>query len=261
MNYLLALARFVVFVLLLVTYLTGFGLVTLLYGYSLSRILRWKRSFCRLILKVLGVIIIKEGKSYNNTAYLVISNHRSYLDPIIAMTEYLAVAVSKAEVSRWPLVGLGARISGVIYVQRDRQNSRIEARQAIGQFLREGHSVYICPEGTTTTQPVTLPFRKSIFHLAADEQFPIIPVAIEYADLQAAFVGKDTFLPHFLRTFRRLHNPVMMVMGSPVRGNDREVLLQMCQAQIDQNLEYCRERLKTLYPGRYDHSRHQLSFD
>lgn len=255
MSYVLAIARLLIFIMLLTSYLTAFGLVTLFYGYSLARVLRWKRSFCRLILKLLNVVIIKEGTSYNDNAYLVINNHRSYLDPIIAMTEYLSVAVAKAEVRRWPLIGVGALISGVIFVQRDLQSSRQDARRGIGDKLRAGYSVYICPEGTTTIQPTTLPFRKSVFHLAADEHYAIIPVTIEYADLQNAFVGQDTFLPHFLRTFARIKNPVMMVMGQPLKGNNAELLLQLCQRHIDQNLVYCRERLKTLFPQQYDHSR------
>lgn len=255
MNYLLAGLRFILFVVILIGYLVGFGLFTLCLGYSLPRVLKWKKSFCQLMLKLLGVVIIKEGRPYQAGACLVINNHRSYLDPIIAMTEYLAVAVSKAEVKKWPLIGIGALISGVIYVKRELQHSRVEARRAIGQALRKGTSVYICPEGTTSLQPTTLPFRKSVFLLAAEESFPIIPVTIEYANLEMAFVGQDTFLLHFMRTFGRLTNPVMMVMGDPLRGSDGEDLLRRCQENIDQTLVYCRQKLQEVYPKDYTHSR------
>ena len=121
-------------------------------------------------------------------------------------------------------------------MQRDQKSSRKLARKAILQCIQEGYSVYICPEGTTHIQPQTLEFRPATFHMAAEHRIPILPVAVEYKDKNDAFIGNDTFLPHFIRTFGKWRTVIHLHIGPILQGDDGEELLKQCKSWIDDSL-------------------------
>ena len=77
----------------------------------------------------------------NEGGGLLVSNHRSYLDPVVLLRDILAVAVAKKEVQDWPIIGYGARISGAIFVDRSNKESRRETREAIGEAIRDGYFI------------------------------------------------------------------------------------------------------------------------
>jgi lyso-ornithine lipid O-acyltransferase len=144
---------------------------------------------------------------------LLASNHVSYLDPVAVCCVVPCVPISKAEVSGWPLVGGVVRRLGVIFHERARTEDALRVlREARGAFS-DGLSVLNFPEGTTTRGDRVLPFRPGLFGVARAAGVPVIPVAIAYEPERLAWVGDDTFVPHYLRMAGERRIVIRMRLG------------------------------------------------
>jgi 1-acyl-sn-glycerol-3-phosphate acyltransferase len=109
---------------------------------------------------------------------LYVSNHCSWLDIPVLMAQMDTRFVSKAELARWPLFGLFARLGGTIFVSRKRACTAQEA-QTMAESLQAGHGLVLFPEGTTSDGARVLPFRTTFF-AAADHAARVQPVTIVY---------------------------------------------------------------------------------
>ena len=194
--------RFLFFFLSISFFIVRLLATGLFNGFDDKTAVRHRQQFCRILMPMLGIHIKKKGKAdYQNV--LFISNHRSYIDPFVQVTHFAAMAVAKREVRSWPIIGLGLKISGTYFVKREEKSSRAAAREGIAKTIKEGQSILLYPEGTTTKLPTTLPFKPRTFYMAADNNVKIIPIAIEYQDPNDAWVGDDTFVPHFFQVFAK----------------------------------------------------------
>lgn len=216
-------------------YITCILLASLLLGQNLDRNLRLRRQWFSIITKALGVRIETFGDVPEQSGLLV-CNHRSYFDPLIIMSHLLAFPVGKAEMQQWPIIGYGAKISGVIFVDRKRPEGRKKARQEILDKLKQGYFVINYPEGTTHTAAQTLFFKPGMFRDAAAAGFTIYPIALEYQNNKAAFVGDDTFLPHFFRCFGEKRTYIRVSYGPALRSEEAEDLKVRAQQWIDAEL-------------------------
>lgn len=155
---------------------------------------------------------------------VIMANHRSYLDVVMLHSHTPVVFVAKHSVKRWPIIGWGGDGMKTIWVNRDDADSRKRTRKRIAERLKEGLSVVIFPEGTTSIGPESLEFKPGMFHAVAGSGIPIVPVAIEYKNQNMAWVGQDKFIPHFLREFGARKTLVKVRYGAPVTGDDGELL-------------------------------------
>ena len=144
--------------------------------------------------------------------------------------------VAMAEVANWPIIGFGAKVTGIVYVKRESKDSRADTRLAIRQALKDGSPVLIYPEGGTTDGLKTRPFRVGTFNIAAEEGIAVVPITIEYGDKSDVWVGADTFIPHFIRCFGKWRTDAFIHFGEPILSADGEVLMKKTQAAIDEQL-------------------------
>jgi len=122
--------------------------------------------------------IPKEGE------YLLISNHRSIIDPPILEialqdTGLFGLWVSKKELYNSPFFGLFVRNAGSILL--DREKSQMSGFFAeIKKGVSEGSSIFIFPEGTRnkTEQPLGA-FKDGSRIIALKNRLPILPVYIK----------------------------------------------------------------------------------
>ena len=135
-----------------------------------------------------------------------------------------------------PLFGSGARITGVVYVKRENKESRANTRASIRTALAVDDPILIYPEGTTSANATTLPFRQSAFQVAAELGIAIAPITIEYADKEAYWTGRDTFIPHILKIFGKPKLDVWVDFGTPLLDPNWEQLLAKTQGVIDAQL-------------------------
>ncbi|TNE63641.1 MAG: 1-acyl-sn-glycerol-3-phosphate acyltransferase [Bacteroidetes bacterium] len=222
-------------------YFAGFLVAIILYvqwlrwwsGVDMTRFLlirqRWTRNH---LLPTLGVRMQVEGTPPDFPC-IVMCSHRSYIDPAVICRDVLGFPVSKAEVSHWPLLGKGAKLTGILFVKRESDTSRRNTLQAIGEKVQEGYPVILFPEGTTHDMPHTSALAPGGFFLAAREDLPIVPVALEFSTAKDYWIGSDTFVPHFLERFGEKHMDVRVRYGPTLRDNDGEALLKATQSWMD----------------------------
>ncbi len=228
---------------LILTAIIVIGAIALIPLYGKKWRLVVRRIWIRMILWGLNVQIKWQGAIPRQPS-IIVANHRSYLDPLLIMTKVLALPVAKAEMAKWPLLGLAGKISGIFYVQRESPRDRKRTLLAITQAVREGETILIFPEGTTHSEDRTIAFKKGVFQVAAQEGVPIIPVALDFRDKADYWLANDSFAGHFLRRFGWRRVRCSVVIGQPLRHHDADTLLSDASIWIDEMLPVIQEELR-----------------
>ena len=156
------------------------------------------------------------------------------LDPLIQLGYIDAFIVSKAEVGNYPVLGRGAKETGIILVHRHDHNSRRAALDAVEEKLLSGYQVLIYPEATTHGGDLTGEFKKGAIEMAFRKGIPVVPVAIEYP-------GKDYYwtdgplLAYFKRIFSSgSSHQVRGIIGFPVQCKSPDTIVEDTRALINQ---------------------------
>jgi lyso-ornithine lipid O-acyltransferase len=206
-----------------------------LWGTDIHRSMRVRRRWARNLLRGVGLSVKTEGVAPDFPC-LIVSNHRSYLDPIIMLRDVPGYPVAKAELSKWPLIGKGAKMAGILYLRRENAGSRSGILRQMQGKIETGFPVIIFPEGTTSGLKGTLPFKAGGFKLAAQANIPVIPVAIVFEDEKDFWIGKETFFSHAKRRFAESKISVHLFYGPELRSNNPSVLLSEAQQWIESKL-------------------------
>lgn len=155
------------------------------------------------------------------------------LDPLIQLGHIDAFIVSKAEVGNYPVLGRGAKKTGIILVHRHDQTSRKYALEAIEEKLRAGYPVLIYPEGTTSGGDLTSEFRRGAIELARRLNIPIVPVMIEYPDHRYYWVD-DPLLTYFKKILSSPHiHKVIGKVGTTMNSNSPDSLVEETRTAIN----------------------------
>ncbi len=169
----------------------------------------------RRALEIHGLEVRASGRPPGGPALLV-SNHLSYLDPLVFLSRTACVPISKSELASWPLLGAVARRTGVLFVERSSAGSRLAVMRAAERVFRDGGIVLNFPEGTTTDGSTVLRFRKGLFEVARALGVPVIPAALRYRPAQLAWIGDATFVPHYLHFASLAGSSVEVRFGDPI---------------------------------------------
>lgn len=236
MKTLRVIARFLFFVAYTTRIVAEIWLRNLLFGADIRRSMRIRRRWARTLLPRVGIQLQTEG-SIPDFPCLIVGNHRSYLDPILMLCEVDGFPVAKAELAKWPLIGKGAKMAGILYLQRENAGSRSGTLRQMLEKISAGHPIIIFPEGTTSGLAGTLPFKKGGFKLAAQADIPVVPVAVVFADKRDFWIGKDTFLAHAKRRFGEKQIKVKLCYGPVLQSQDPEMLLAESRQWIEHTLQ------------------------
>ena len=171
--------RFLLFMLTMIFFIVRLLITGLFKGFKVETGLRQRQQFCHALIPMLGIEVRKKGRADHKNV-LFISNHRSYIDPFVQTLHITALAIAKEEVRSWPIIGFGVKITGTYFVKREEKSSRKAAREGIAKTIKNGHSILVYPEGTTSDLPKTLPFKPRTFQMAAENKVKIVPIAIEF---------------------------------------------------------------------------------
>jgi lyso-ornithine lipid O-acyltransferase len=104
----------------LVLFLIYGSLLTLRHGSSergRERLVSIRRRWYRRALEIIGVEVSCRSAPVPGPA-LVVANHVSWLDIPVLGSVLDVRFLSKAEVARWPLIGLLARRNGTLFIRR-----------------------------------------------------------------------------------------------------------------------------------------------
>ena len=235
---LLAIGRLFLFILVAVFFFCLLLVISIFYKSKerkLERGILLRRFAIRILHPILGSKITVYGKEPVASG-LIVSNHRSYFDPMVILKNMLASPIGKKEVASWPLIGSVCKTTGVIFVNRENKEARAQTLVEVRSVLENGFSIFNTPEGTTHINPTTINFKPGAFILAAQLGVPVMPVAIDYKNMDDAWIGNDTFVPHFLKCFSKWRTEIKVSYLNPIVSDNVEELISLSKSQIDLEL-------------------------
>ncbi len=167
------------------TYLTN------LYGFKLKQIddpvekKHLRIEYAQRLLKKLNIKIsvINKHKLPQEGKFLLVSNHRSVIDPLIIEiatrdTELFGYWIAKKELYNSFFFGSFVRNGGTILIDRD-SSQMGEFFSDIKACVKEGNSVYVFPEGTRNKAGTELgEFKEGARIIAVKNRLNLLPVFI-----------------------------------------------------------------------------------
>lgn len=197
-------------------------------SFTRKTLLRLVSISSKLMLKVLNIKVdYKIPSSFKkNSNYLIVANHLSYLDILILSAKFPSCFVTSFEVRKSPFLGQLSILAGCLFVDRqDKSNLKnevIELREA----LKDGLSVTVFPEATSTNGEEILRFRKPLFEASIATQKQILPITINYQTIEGqkidrlnrdivCWYGEMAFFNHFLKIVNIKNIQVEVLTAEP----------------------------------------------
>ena len=193
---------------------------------------------CRALLGALGITRRHRGPA-PRAGTLLVANHLSWLDIPLALASWRCTFVAKREVRRWPLIGALGDALGVIWIDRGRRRDLRRVIPLLEAALRDGRSVMLFPEGTTTEARAVLPFRSGLFEAAVRAGATVTPVALsaDAASLDPAALcwhGDETLLVNLARVAALRGARITVYAGGPLADvGDRKALARRAHFETE----------------------------
>jgi 1-acyl-sn-glycerol-3-phosphate acyltransferase len=206
----------------------------------------WAKALC----SILRLEVRVEGTPPRG-AFLVASNHLSYLDIVVLGSLYPSVFVAKLEIGRWPFFGWVAKGAGTLFVDRDRPKDVVRAGKEMAEHLAAGIPLTIFPEGRSSRGESVLPFLPSLFEPAARVGVPCYSASIHYETSRedappseaACWHGSSPFVPHIMGVIR--HGGIQASVrfsDTPIRSSDRKELAKGLWRSVNDGFVPIRQR-------------------
>lgn len=204
-----------------------------------------QRKYIGYTIKLLGIKIKVHGEMPpENKVGVYMSNHRTYLDPIVILNFVSAAAVSKAEVKYWPLIGWCISLGNHIWVERASPFSRKSTKASIVHRVKQKESVLLFPEGTTHLFKRPIGFKRGIFKECALNQMYIFPISVEYQVETDAWISNDNFVRHFLQCFSKKETHVGVFFHKPIKSFNETYLYDYTYSEISYGMTYLRNEFE-----------------
>jgi len=161
---------------------------------------------------------------------LLVSNHQSYLDPLlisIACPRQLR-ALARHQLFFWPL-GWVIRTLGAVPI--DRERGAISGIKATLKLLKDGDALIVFPEGTRTPHGKLQSMQPGFCMLARRSGATIVPVTIDGA---FAAMPRGSAIPR--------PTPITLTFGQPITANQfqrlgDEQLVDLVHQRIQEQLQ------------------------
>lgn len=203
----------------------------------------------RVVVWILDAKVTVKGEQVKEGAVLFVCNHASYADISLIGAHIRGSFVAKAEVAKWPLFGICAKLSRTVFVDRRARYARQQAEEMKRRFER-GDRLILFPEGTSSDGNRVLPFRSSLFATAEIEidgkPVAVQPVSLAYTRLDGIPMGRH-LRPFFawygdMEMFSHLwgivgvgRSTIVLEFHKPVTVRDfpsRKALAAYCQSVV-----------------------------
>jgi 1-acyl-sn-glycerol-3-phosphate acyltransferase len=168
-------------------------------------------------------------------AQVWVSNHLSWLDPLIYLSLRPSMALAKAEVAAYPLIGQGALRIGLRFVDRDNLFSRAAALRAMVRDLNAGEDFLLFPEGTTTCGDRLAPLHEGGLRMAYRLGVKLLPLRLASEDAHYPWIGDDSLVPHLKRVARSRGTRVSIRPGpvlDPAEWQDEDLWVQAIRTHL-----------------------------
>ena len=147
---------------------------------SSLRIVQWG---FKVILKITGVKTTVIGEeNIPDEAVLFVGNHRSYFDILLTYSrcKHLTGYVAKKEMLKYPLLRDWMKALYCLFLDRDNVREGLKTILQAIDYVKEGISICIFPEGTRNTgeELSLLPFKGGALKIAEKSGCAIIPLSL-----------------------------------------------------------------------------------
>ena len=211
---------------------------------------RW---FHKVLLKLIGIKIVKRGRPSKAGPTLFVANHVSYLDIPILGSQVDCSFVAKSEISGWPFFGWLAKMQRSLFIDREPKNAAKHAA-ALQQRLEDKDNLFLFPEGTTGSGVNVATFKSSLFSVAQlrpnGQPLAIQPVSIAYTHLDGmrmgrnfrfffSWFGSQDLVPHLAEALKLGHLKVIVEFHPVVTFDDfgrRQLLAKHCFDQVSDSM-------------------------
>lgn len=112
---------------------------------------------------------------------VIMANHQGYADIPVCFAVFRKFQIgfiAKQYLSKAPIVGQWMPRIRSVFIENDSPREALKAINRGIEFINDGFSLVICPEGTRSRGPQMGPFMKGAAKLATKPGVPIIPVSI-----------------------------------------------------------------------------------
>ena len=203
-------------------------------------------------LRIFGIKIKTFGKVSINSPILLISNHASYLDIIILGSLFKTSFIAKKEISKWPLLGILAKLQNTIFIDRRVSSLKNQENQII-KHLNEKKNLVIFPEGTSSDGNRVLPFKSSLFDIFEknlNAKILVQTITIVYKKINGIPMNRIErknitwhsnmdLIPNIFNVLKKLSIEVEVIFNDeflPSKEYDRKKLALHCWEKINYNL-------------------------
>jgi 1-acyl-sn-glycerol-3-phosphate acyltransferase len=153
--------------------------------------------FHRTVCRLLGFRIHVHGDMAKGRPLLLTANHTSWTDIVILGSLRKLAFIAKAEVAKWPLFGMLAKLQRTVFIEREKRGKTHHQASEIALRLAAGDAMVLFAEGTTSDGNRVLPFKTSLFGAAQvairdanAETVTVQPVAIAYTRIHGMPMGR-----------------------------------------------------------------------
>jgi lyso-ornithine lipid O-acyltransferase len=215
----------------------------------------WMQRYGKSLLKLYGVDasargpFVSTGIRYPGTderglGRVFVMNHRSMFDIFLTLAFVEATIVSRADLSRWPVIGLAARRVNTLFVDRSDKQSGAAVINAMCTAIERGRAVMVYPEGTTYAGDEVRPFRAGAFHAAQRTGAEIVPVGLAYGGSDASFTN-ESFVQHLKRVASTPKTRVAIEVGDPIPPpvTDVQAVREEARSRVQQLVDHARAAL------------------
>ncbi len=166
----------------------------------------WIQRWSIWVARTLGLKMSVQGQiDPEITSALIVANHSSWLDIVVINSIQPSAFIAKAEIEKWPIVGLLVARSGTLFIERGKRHAVHKVLKDAVERLKEQRFVAVFPEGTTNDGTALLPFHGNLMEAAIRAEVPVQPLAIAYRNSKGSlatsveFIGETTFVASMLR--------------------------------------------------------------
>lgn len=249
MKHIIGSIRLLWIVLTMALFLSGYWVTRLFFKHTPEAAFRLRRNWIRIAcLPIMNIHIDLKGEIDTSRPALVISNHRSFLDPVIQAKFVDAYIIAKAEIAEYPLINKGAEATGIIWVKRESKESRSATRKAYIETIKRGYNVMVYPEGTVSTTKKTFPFKAGTFFEAVEHNIPIIPMALEYRDASDMWTI-PSLVKQYFKQCGKWRIETKLSIGEPMTATDGEELRKMAEDWVNQELSEMQKDWSRAFPS------------
>lgn len=162
-----------------------------------------------------------------------ISNHSSNFDiPILIVSIPMDVAfVAKKEMETWPFFGTWMQYSKCAFLDRKNPREGMKGIKKAVEIVKQGHPMFIFPQGTRTQGFGENQFKKGSFKLVTEVNGYVVPVVLKGSDnIQAP--GKKSV---------KIGQKVKVYIGNPIKVSE------MSEEDLKRINEVLEEKIRTIY--------------